>query len=179
MIVNFIYDPSVNNAPIGFTATLNAVASFFQNTFSDPVTVNINVGYGKVNGQSLGANALGTSLTYLSNYSYSQLTAALATDAKSADDTSSVNSLPISNPTGDFGDWAASAGNGAALAFSNPGVVNAFSQTDIRLMDVLGWNSTPSVPDTTPPTLSSTTPSDNSTNVAVGANLVLIFNESV
>ena len=33
--------------------------------------------------------------------------------------------------------------------------------------------------DTTPPTLSTTTPADNSTNVAVGANLVLTFSESV
>ena len=83
------------------------------------------------------------------------------------------------NPNGDFGDWAASAGNDAALAFSNPGVVNAFTPTDIRLMDVLGWDATPSAPDTTPPTLSTTSPADNSTNVAVGANLVLTFSESV
>jgi len=48
MIVNFVYNPNVNNAPVGFTATLNAVASFFQSTFSDPVTININVGYGTV-----------------------------------------------------------------------------------------------------------------------------------
>src|SRR5258708_21918981 len=100
MIVNFTYDPNVNNAPVGFTATLNAVASFFQSTFSDPVTININVGYGKVNGQLLGGNALGTSLTYLSNYTYSQLKSALAADAKSADDSSSGASLPANNPNG-------------------------------------------------------------------------------
>src|SRR5258708_10135872 len=34
-------------------------------------------------------------------------------------------------------------------------------------------------PDTTPPTLSTTNPADNSTNVAVGANLVVTFSESV
>jgi hypothetical protein len=83
------------------------------------------------------------------------------------------------NSNGDFGDWAASAGNDAALAFSNSGVVNAFSPTDIKLMDVLGWNSTAAGPDTTPPTLSTTSPADNSTNVAVGANLVLTFSENV
>ena len=258
MIVNFTYNQNVNSAPVGFTATLNAVASFFQSTFSDPVTININVGYGTVNGQPLGGNALGTSLTYLSNYTYSQLRSALAADAKTADDSSSVASLPLpandptggnywvstaeakalglagassnldgyvgfsntpgifdydnsngvtpgtydffgvvahevsevmgrifllgssiggtpnsydamdlfhfsapgvrtfsgtqtgyfsvdngttnldnfsTNPNGDFGDWAASAGNDAALAFSNPSVVNAFTPTDIRLMD--------------------------------------------
>src|SRR5258708_35557597 len=100
MIVNFVYNPNVNNAPIGFTATLNAVASFFQSTFSDPVTININVGYGTVNNQQLGAGALGESLTYLSNYTYAQLKTNLTTDAKSADDSSSVASLPANNPNG-------------------------------------------------------------------------------
>jgi hypothetical protein len=100
MIVNFTYAPNVSNAPVGFTATLNAVANFFQSTFSDPVTVNINVGFGTVNGQSLSGGALGESLTYLSNYTYSQLKTALAADAKTADDTSSVNSLPVNDPTG-------------------------------------------------------------------------------
>ena len=300
MIVNFTYDSTVGSAPVGFTATLNAVASFFQNTFSDSVTVNISVGYGKINGQNLGGGALGSSLTYLSNYSYAQLKSALAADATSADDSSSVASLPANDPTGghywvstaeskalglagpsaaldgyvgfssaagifdydtsdgvtagkydffavvahevsevmgrqmlvgasiggtpngyepmdlfhysapgvhrftgtqagyfsvnngvtnldnfntnpggDFGDWAASAGNDAALAFSNSGVVNVFTPTDIRLMDVLGWNASLPVPDTTPPTLTATTPADNSTNVAMGANLVLTFSESV
>ncbi len=44
------------------------------------------------------------------------------------------------NPNGDFGDWAASAGHDAALAFSSSGVMNVFSQTDIWAMDVLGWD---------------------------------------
>lgn len=57
MIVNFTYPSNVSSAPAGFTATLNAVANFFQSTFSDPVTVNINVGFGTVNGQALGGNA--------------------------------------------------------------------------------------------------------------------------
>jgi methionine-rich copper-binding protein CopC len=83
------------------------------------------------------------------------------------------------NSNGDFGDWAASAGNDAALAFSNSGVVNAFSQTDTKLMDVLVWDNTAAGPDTTPPTLSTSSPADNSTNIAVGANLVLTFSENV
>jgi hypothetical protein len=49
------------------------------------------------------------------------------------------------NPSGDFGDWAASAGNDAFRAFSAPGVVNAVSSTDLRELDILGWNPTTSV----------------------------------
>jgi hypothetical protein len=41
---------------------------------------------------------------------------------------------------GDFGDWAASAGNDSFLAFSGTGVVNAVTATDLRVMDVLGWD---------------------------------------
>jgi VCBS repeat-containing protein len=40
---------------------------------------------------------------------------------------------------GDFGDWAASAGNDSFLAFSSSGVVNFVSLTDLRVMDVIGW----------------------------------------
>ena len=48
---------------------------------------------------------------------------------------------------GDLGDWAPSGpngfqptGNDAFLNDSNPGVVNAVSQNDLDLMNVLGWN---------------------------------------
>jgi VCBS repeat-containing protein len=40
---------------------------------------------------------------------------------------------------GDFGDWSASAGNDSFLAFSPSGVVNFVSLTDLRVMDVIGW----------------------------------------
>src|SRR2546421_298844 len=100
MILNLVYDTSVASAPAGFTSGLDAVVSFFQSTFQDPVTVNIAVGYGEINGQSLDSQAIGTSLTYFINYNYSQIRSALAADAKSADDATAVASLPQSNPNG-------------------------------------------------------------------------------
>ena len=265
MILNLIYDSSVDSAPAAFTAGLNAAVSFFQDTFQDPVTVNIAVGYGEINGQPLGSNALGSSLSYFNHYSYSQVRSALAVDAISADDASSVGSLPLNNPNGgnywmttaqakavglqgasshldgyigltsspildfdntngisagqydffgviaheisevmgrqlmtgetiggapgysvmdlyhfsspgvhsfvgaqsgyfsvdngvtnldnfntnpngDYGDWAGSAGNDAFLAFSQSGVGDAISATDLKLMDVLGWDTVLSSP---------------------------------
>ena len=259
MLLNLVYDSSVDNAPAGFTAALNAAVSFFQRTFQDPVTVNIAVGYGEVNGQPLGSGALGSSLTYFNNYTYAQIFAALAADSTSADDASSIASLPLSNPVsgnywmttaqakavglqgasshldgyvgftsspildfdnsngvspgqydffgvimheitevmgrqlivganfgggpsydamdmfhfsapgvhsfvgaqsgyfsldngvtnlgnfntnshGDYGDWASSMGNDAMLAFSHAGVVNGVSAADLKLMDILGWD---------------------------------------
>src|SRR5262249_13673796 len=40
---------------------------------------------------------------------------------------------------GDAGDWAASAGNDSFLAFSNPSVLNPVTETDLRLLDVIGY----------------------------------------
>lgn len=45
-----------------------------------------------------------------------------------------------SNPSGDFGDWASSAGNDAYNAFSNAGVVNAVTQADLTVMNILGYD---------------------------------------
>ena len=45
------------------------------------------------------------------------------------------------NPTGDLGDWAASAAADSFLAFSPSGQINSISSTDIILMNAIGWNS--------------------------------------
>ena len=47
---------------------------------------------------------------------------------------------------GDFGDWAASAGNNSFLAFSSSGVVNFLTPTDLQVMDVIGWQVTEAAP---------------------------------
>jgi autotransporter passenger strand-loop-strand repeat protein len=48
------YDSSCENAPAGFESVLNNLAQAFDETFSNPVTVTIDVGYGEnVNGQAL------------------------------------------------------------------------------------------------------------------------------
>ena len=53
---------------------------------------------------------------------------------------SGVTSLgQLNTGTGDAGDWASSLPNDSFDAVSNVGVVNLFSNTDIQLMDALGW----------------------------------------
>jgi Ca2+-binding RTX toxin-like protein len=292
LTININWDPSVANAPAGFQAAVNSVVQLFQSQFSDPITININVGYGEVNGQSLGSNTLGASITYLSSYTYAQIRNALSADAKTADDTTAVGTLPASDPIpgshvfwlataeamalglaggsslngyvgfsssasfdydnsngvtagqydffgvvaheitevmgrqmmvgqtfqgqkafelldlfhyssagvrdfsgtqagyfsinggstnldsfntnagGDFGDWAASAGHDSFLAFSSSSVVNAVTETDLREMDVLGWNRVSSAqPDLTATNLvlNDTTVSYHITNVGTAA----------
>src|SRR5436190_6128458 len=55
------------------------------------------------------------------------------------------------NSSGDFGDWAASAGSDAFLAFGKPGAIEAITDADLRVMDVLGWDRVTAI-STTPPT---------------------------
>jgi Ca2+-binding RTX toxin-like protein len=100
MIINVVYDTSVNSAPVAFKTVINSVIGFFENSFKDPVTVTIDVGYGEINNQTMSPGSLGQSLTVLNGYSYSQIKSALTADAKSADDSSAVASLPASDPTG-------------------------------------------------------------------------------
>ena len=66
MIFNITYDVSVNLAPATFKSAVTSVAQFFQNLFSDPVTINITVGYGEVGGQAMPTGALGANISFLS-----------------------------------------------------------------------------------------------------------------
>jgi hypothetical protein len=258
MIFDITYGASVGNAPEAFKTTVAAVAQFLQDTFTDPVTVNVKVEFTPLHG------LLGHSDYNLNSYTYAQIASALARDSSSASDGIAVASLPAEDPISsphayfmataqakalglagasgasdgtatlasdqqfdydrsdgitpgqydfygsvaheltevmgrelnaignhvqfgepngyypydlfkftaagartfvgttdgyfspdggvtelshfntdpddDFGDWAKSAGNDAFLAFSDPGVINAVTATDILVMDVLGWD---------------------------------------
>src|SRR5690242_19352046 len=63
-------------------------ANRWQSLLSDPITVNINIGY-----TALGSGILGQTSTSSSWYSYSQVRTALATDASTADDHTAVAHL--------------------------------------------------------------------------------------
>ena len=43
MKFNLTYGPDIASAPDGFKATVEAVAAFFESTFTDPVTINVKV----------------------------------------------------------------------------------------------------------------------------------------
>ncbi len=84
--------------------------------------------------------------------------------------------LPASNYTVTF--------SGANIASDTEHVSMGAQNVKLDLVNPASSSTgSPNVPappaDTTPPTLASANPSDNSTNVAVGANLVLTFSEAV
>jgi hypothetical protein len=106
LVINLTFDSSVNAAPAAFKTAVLAAAQFFENTFTNPVTINIAVGYGEVGGYSLGG-ALGESDSYLDSTSYSQLANALRSNATTA--AAAAASLPATDPTGGGTFWLTTA----------------------------------------------------------------------
>jgi hypothetical protein len=120
---NITFDASVNNAPVGFTDTVLKVANFYASTFTDNVTVNLNVGFGEVGGSALPSSALGASLTYLASTTYKTLASALKIDrSSSAADQSSTASLPATDPTGAGHYWVTTAEGKALGIYAGSGL---------------------------------------------------------
>jgi hypothetical protein len=261
LVINVTYDSSVADAPAGFEAVVASVVQFYESEFTDPVTLNIDVGWGEIAGGSLLAGAAGESQSYLEGFSYSEIRSALVANATSSAQLSAVNALPASaaangtyyltladatalglassgnldgyvgfdsslpfayndssgvpageydlygvvaheiaevmgrvslldmnaysaldlfrysgaggtayasanggstvlnyfntNPDADLGDWASSAGNDSYDAVSNSGVVNAVTQADLTVMNIIGYDVGTPTPGT-PPTISGT-----------------------
>jgi Peptidase M10 serralysin C terminal len=123
-VINVTWDSSASSAPAAFkTGVLNAV-QYLESQFSNAVTINIHVGYGEVNGQSLGSGALGESTSPLTSITYANLVTALKADATSAADSLAVASLPATSPiTGTFLTTAAQA---KALGLSSSAAVDGY-----------------------------------------------------
>ena len=126
LVVNATYDSSVNSAPAGFKTAFQSAIGFFQSTFSDPVTINLNVGWGEIGGSAVAAGALGESETYLAGYySYGQVRNALIADRKSSADMTAVGSLPVTDPTGGRRELMATA-EAKALGLRSSGGTDGF-----------------------------------------------------
>ena len=116
MNINLTFDSSTNGAPAGFFATMNAVAQYFDSIFLNPITVNITVGYGSIDGQSLLAGALGESSTFFNQvpYTYSTIRSALIASAAAG-----ASTLPASDPT-NGGNFYVSTAEQKAIGLSGP-----------------------------------------------------------
>ncbi len=104
MDLNLIYDPSTASAPSGFSTVLTAAANYLDALIINPITVNISVGWGELNGtpitnesESLGGSAPSTVLTY------TQVVNALFNNASSntasAASVTAFESLPNNDPS--------------------------------------------------------------------------------
>jgi hypothetical protein len=96
--INLSYDASAAHAPAGFKIALAAAVGYLDGLIANPITVNINVGYGEYNGETLtgGVSEGGPEGVGLS---YAQLVAELTANATSPADRSALAHLPASDPT--------------------------------------------------------------------------------
>jgi hypothetical protein len=101
MQINLIYDPSVNAAPAAFKTAMTAAASFLDGLIVNPITVNIQVGYGEdENGRfPIGGDLSLGGAFYNSFVNYSTLKNDLSANATTALDRLAVGSLSPSDPT--------------------------------------------------------------------------------
>ena len=100
--LNLIYDGSVAAAPAAFKTAITFAADFLESLILNPITVNIQVGYGEYDNGALpiGDNlSLGGALSGLS-VGYSALKSALVASAATPADQIAIASLPNSDPTG-------------------------------------------------------------------------------
>jgi hypothetical protein len=82
MQINFAYDSSTDSAPQGFTDALNYVAGVLDALITDPITVNIQVGWNEINGSPLESGEAATGgYSPGVDLSYGSLVADLTADA--------------------------------------------------------------------------------------------------
>src|SRR5215471_12102258 len=99
LVFDVTYDPSVATAPAGFIPAFADAIDFYQSTYTDPIVVNINVGWGEIFGTPV--TALGESTSaQLTGLTYNQVRNALIADATSPADDIAVSTLPALDPTG-------------------------------------------------------------------------------
>ncbi|MDE2384165.1 MAG: NF038122 family metalloprotease [Alphaproteobacteria bacterium] len=98
MKINVTYDTASVNIPAAFKAAVDTAVSLLDSLFMANVTLNIQVGWGTVAGQALGAGALGESSTSLIGSTFAATKAALlAVDsAWHSDNPSLIPQLPAS-----------------------------------------------------------------------------------
>ena len=53
LVINVTYEQSQSSLPAAFVSAINYVVNYFESIFTNPITVNIDVGYGEIDGQSL------------------------------------------------------------------------------------------------------------------------------
>lgn len=127
--INATFDTSITNDPHAaqITNTINQAIGVYQSLFNDPITISIDFRYSTTgpDGTALGSGTLAQSNYTVYALGYSTFTAALTADAKTANDTSAVASLPGSPLATDM---VASSANGRAVGQATPGAMNATGQ---------------------------------------------------
>jgi FG-GAP repeat len=105
MFINLEFDSSVSSAPAGFTTQIQQAANMLDAAFRDNITVNIKVGWGEINGNTIQpdpkfGNTTNYALGHVNNgisISYASLRTDLAAGSKSSSDFTALAFLPTNN----------------------------------------------------------------------------------
>jgi len=118
LTINPIYDASITNSGIGaaIQSAFSTAAGFFQNTYNDPITINIMVYWGAGGPFSSNPGGGASYGNYILGYNYPTVYSALTNDARSASDALSISSGTVksSNPT-PFSSWMLPSAEAKAL----------------------------------------------------------------
>jgi hypothetical protein len=117
--IDITYDSSVSSAPAGFETAVQAAVQYLDSAFNSPITINIDVGWGEVDGTPLDAGAVGESNSIGDYYSYSAFRSALLANAVAPNAVIAAKNLPTTNPTGGGEIYIASAEE-KALGLESP-----------------------------------------------------------
>jgi hypothetical protein len=97
---NVTFEASVSGAPAGFLTAFNTAIATFTSAYTDPITINLDVGWNEIDGTALQPGNLGQSLTLqTTTLSYAQVRARLVGDSTSAFDATGLALLPVADPT--------------------------------------------------------------------------------
>ena len=105
LTINPIYDGSISGLPaatsLAITSAFAAASQYFQSTYSDPITINIDVYLGANGPFSTNPSGGASWANYMAGSSFATIRAALTNDAKSAADAQSIGSgtVPAVNPS--------------------------------------------------------------------------------
>ena len=117
---NITFDSSVANAPAGFLPAFNQVLQYYEATLQVPITVNLVVGWGEVNGVALAPGAVGENVATKSGpYTYSEIQAALTANAINSGDPTLAAAVQGDDPT-DGGQFVVANAEAKALGLIDP-----------------------------------------------------------
>ena len=114
---------TANYQTSSFWTNVTQAAQFFENTFDDPITININVGWGEADNVTLKPGFAGSNRTY-EPYSFAQIVASLKSNSKSASDATAVAHLPTQDPGAGGTDFEIAEAEAKALGLQLPASVS-------------------------------------------------------
>lgn len=97
-IINITWEDNVSNAPEGFKYGVQRAIDCITSRFINPITLNLTIGYGNVNGNVLSDTTLGLSQICMSSYLWTQIFNSLTMGSKTTTEIDAIKHLSEIRP---------------------------------------------------------------------------------